>query len=119
MQAYMGRTLSPLRQDFTALIGQAGESVNGIYEADYRDFNRDILCPWARHVPKHTLASSGYCTASGGAEELQADLKRRPLNDMFRMRKRTKRPVRHFLANRARKQTPAQTRLCFLGIQFI
>ena len=41
MQAYMGRTLSPYRQDFTALIGQAGESVNGIYEADYRDFNRD------------------------------------------------------------------------------
>ena len=41
MQTYMGRTLSPFRQDFTALIGQAGESVNGIYEADYRDFNRD------------------------------------------------------------------------------
>ncbi|MGB0913246.1 MAG: AAA family ATPase [Phaeobacter italicus] len=41
MQAYLGRTLSPFRQDFTALIGQAGESVNGIYEADYRDFNRD------------------------------------------------------------------------------
>jgi chromosome partitioning protein len=41
MQAYLGRTLSPFRQDFTALIGQAGESVNGIYEADYRDFNRE------------------------------------------------------------------------------
>lgn len=41
MQAYLGRTLSPYRQDFTALIGQAGETVNGIYEADYRDFNRD------------------------------------------------------------------------------
>lgn len=41
MQSYMGRTLSPFRQDFTALIGQAGERVNGIYEADYRDFNRD------------------------------------------------------------------------------
>lgn len=41
MQAYMGRTLSPARQGFTALIGQAGEQVNGIYEADYRDFNRD------------------------------------------------------------------------------
>ncbi len=41
MQAYMGHTLSPFRQDFTALIGQAGESVNGIYEADYRDFNRN------------------------------------------------------------------------------
>ena len=30
-----------MRQDFTALVGQAGEQVNGIYEADYRDFNRE------------------------------------------------------------------------------
>ena len=41
IQAYLGKTLQPYRQDFTALIGQAGETVNGIYEADYRDFNRD------------------------------------------------------------------------------
>ncbi|MEL7345912.1 MAG: AAA family ATPase, partial [Pseudomonadota bacterium] len=41
MQAYMGAGLSPYRQDFTALIGQAGEQVSGIYEADYRDFNRE------------------------------------------------------------------------------
>jgi chromosome partitioning protein len=41
MQAYLGGTLSPHRQDFTALIGQAGEQVSGIYEADYRDFNRE------------------------------------------------------------------------------
>ncbi len=41
MQAYMGRTMSPHRQDFTALIGQAGEQVQGIYETDYRDFNRE------------------------------------------------------------------------------
>ncbi len=41
MQAYLGRSLSPHRQDFTALIGQAGEQVSGIYEADYRDFNRE------------------------------------------------------------------------------
>jgi chromosome partitioning protein len=41
MQAYLGRAMTPERQDFTALIGQAGEQVNGIYEADYRDFNRD------------------------------------------------------------------------------
>ncbi|MBR9823393.1 MAG: AAA family ATPase [Rhodobacteraceae bacterium] len=41
MQAYLGPVLSPERQDFTALIGQAGEQVNGIYEADYRDFNRE------------------------------------------------------------------------------
>lgn len=41
MQAYMGRAMAPQRQEFTALIGQAGEQVNGIYEADYRDFNRE------------------------------------------------------------------------------
>jgi len=41
IQAYLGPTLSPHRQDFTALIGQAGEQVSGIYEADYRDFNRE------------------------------------------------------------------------------
>ena len=41
MQAYLGPTLSPHRQDFTALIGQASEQVQGIYEADYRDFNRE------------------------------------------------------------------------------
>jgi len=41
MQSYLGRTMSPSRQGFTALIGQAGEQVNGIYEADYRDFNRE------------------------------------------------------------------------------
>ncbi|HEX9857351.1 MAG TPA: AAA family ATPase, partial [Paracoccaceae bacterium] len=41
MQAYLGRSLTPYRQDFTALIGQAGERISGIYEADYRDFNRD------------------------------------------------------------------------------
>ena len=41
MQAYLGTVLSPYRQDFTALVGQAGEQVSGIYEADYRDFNRE------------------------------------------------------------------------------
>jgi len=41
MQAYLGRTLSPWRQDYTALVGQAGEQASAIYEADYRDFNRD------------------------------------------------------------------------------
>lgn len=41
MQAYLGPTLSPHRQGLTALIGQAGEQVQGIYEADYRDFNRE------------------------------------------------------------------------------
>jgi len=41
MQSYLGRYMSPYRQDFTALVGQAGEQVAGIYEADYRDFNRE------------------------------------------------------------------------------
>lgn len=40
IQAYFGDMTSAYRQEFTSLVGQAGESVNGIYEADYRDFNR-------------------------------------------------------------------------------
>jgi cellulose biosynthesis protein BcsQ len=41
MQTCLGRSMAPQRQEFTALIGQAGEQVSGIYEADYRDFNRE------------------------------------------------------------------------------
>jgi chromosome partitioning protein len=41
VQTWLGRAMAPQRQEFTALIGQAGEQVNGIYEADYRDFNRE------------------------------------------------------------------------------
>ncbi|MEM7730811.1 MAG: AAA family ATPase, partial [Pseudomonadota bacterium] len=41
IQAYFGDLMAPHRQEFTALIGQAGEQVNGIYEADPRDFNRE------------------------------------------------------------------------------
>ncbi|SNX74435.1 chromosome partitioning protein [Cereibacter ovatus] len=41
VQAYFGDFMNAYRQDFTALVGQAGEQVNGIYEADYRDFNRE------------------------------------------------------------------------------
>ncbi|MCV6598332.1 MAG: AAA family ATPase [Mangrovicoccus sp.] len=41
MQAYITPFMSAYRQDYTALVGQAGEQVAGIYEADYRDFNRE------------------------------------------------------------------------------
>lgn len=41
MQGYLGPVMSPHRQGLTSLIGQAGEQVQGIYEADYRDFNRE------------------------------------------------------------------------------
>lgn len=41
MQAWLGKAMTPQRQEFTALIGQAGEQVSGIYEANYRDFNRE------------------------------------------------------------------------------
>lgn len=43
MQAYLGKLISPYRQDYTALIGQAGKHVSGVYEADYRDFNRETF----------------------------------------------------------------------------
>jgi chromosome partitioning protein len=41
IQAYFGDFMNAYRQEFTALVGQAGEQVNGIYEADYREFNRE------------------------------------------------------------------------------
>ena len=78
MQAYLGPVLSPHRQDFTALIGQAGEQVQGIYEADYRDFNREtyvrgretfdatyaafkqlLVGAWARDQATHALEKAG------------------------------------------------------------
>ncbi|KAF0676036.1 AAA family ATPase [Profundibacterium mesophilum] len=41
IQAYFGDFMNAYRQEYTALVGQAGEQINGIYEADYREFNRD------------------------------------------------------------------------------
>lgn len=41
IQAHFGDFMNAYRQEFTALVGQAGEQVNGIYEADYREINRD------------------------------------------------------------------------------
>ncbi|OED49861.1 ATPase [Rhodobacteraceae bacterium (ex Bugula neritina AB1)] len=41
IQAYFGDMMNAYRQDYTAMVGQAGESVSGIYEADYRNFNRE------------------------------------------------------------------------------
>ena len=41
IQAYFGDFMTTYRQEMTAMVGQAGENVNGIYESDYRDFNRD------------------------------------------------------------------------------
>src|SRR6056297_3360303 len=41
IQAYFGEIMAPHRQEFTALVGQAGEQVSGIYEADPKDFNRE------------------------------------------------------------------------------
>jgi chromosome partitioning protein len=41
VQAYFGDFMTTYRQDLTAMVGQAGEQVNGIYEADYREFNRE------------------------------------------------------------------------------
>jgi chromosome partitioning protein len=73
MQAYMGENLSPYRQDYTALIGQAGEQVAGIYEADYRDFNRET---YARGRAAFDETYAGFKRLLVGAwrrDELAAD----------------------------------------------
>ncbi|MEQ5872214.1 AAA family ATPase [Sagittula sp. NFXS13] len=41
IQAYFGDFMTTYRQEMTAMVGQAGEQVSGIYETDYREFNRD------------------------------------------------------------------------------
>ena len=41
IQAYFGDFMTAYRQEVTAMVGQAGEQVSGIYEADYRNFNRE------------------------------------------------------------------------------
>jgi chromosome partitioning protein len=41
MQASLGPTLSPHYQAYSELIGAEDRQVPGIYEADYRDFNRE------------------------------------------------------------------------------
>ena len=41
IQAYFGDFMTTYRQEVTAMVGQAGEQASGLYEADYRDFNRE------------------------------------------------------------------------------
>jgi len=73
MQAYLGKTLSPYRQDFTALIGQANESVNGIYEADYRDFNRETYTRGRATFDETYAAFKELLVGIWRREELAAD----------------------------------------------
>jgi chromosome partitioning protein len=73
MQAYLGRTLSPHRQDFTALIGQAGEQVNGIYEADYRDFNRQTYERGRETFDQTYAAFKALLLGVWRRDELEAD----------------------------------------------
>ena len=73
MQTYLGRTLSPHRQDFTALIGQAGEQVNGIYEADYRDFNRETYARGRRTFDETYAAFKRLLMGTWRRDELARD----------------------------------------------
>ena len=41
VQVYFEELSAAHRQEMTVMVGQAGEQVSGIYETDYRDFNRD------------------------------------------------------------------------------
>lgn len=74
MQAYLGQTLSPHRQDFTALIGQAGEQVQGIYEADYRDFNRETYVRGREAFDATYAAFKTLLLGSWRRDELADDL---------------------------------------------
>ena len=76
MQSYLGRTLSPWRQDFTALVGQAGEQVNGIYEADYRDFNRDTYARGRQTFDQTYAGFKRLLLASWRRDEIAAEAAR-------------------------------------------
>ena len=41
IQAYFGDFMTTYRQEMTAMVGQAGENLNGIYESDHRNYNRE------------------------------------------------------------------------------
>ena len=72
MQGWLGQTLSPHRQDFTALIGQAGEQVRGIYEADYRDFNRETYARGRETFDETWAAVKALILGSWRRDELSA-----------------------------------------------
>ena len=57
MQAYLGRTLSPYRQDFTALIGQAGESGAWHLRGRLPRFQPRDLCARGRATFDETYAA--------------------------------------------------------------
>ncbi len=76
IQAYFGDFMTTYRQEYTAMVGQAGEQVSGIYEADYRDFNRDTYVrgretfdrTWAE-VKELVLGAWWRDTAEAGSQE--------------------------------------------------
>ncbi len=72
MQAYLGQVLVPERQDYTALIGQAGEQVSGIYEADYRDFNRETYVRGRATFDETYAAFKRLLMATWRKDELEA-----------------------------------------------
>ena len=72
IQSYLGPSLSPHRQDFTALIGQAGEQVQGIYEADYRDFNRETYVRGRETFDETWAAAKALIIGAWRRDELAA-----------------------------------------------
>jgi chromosome partitioning protein len=73
MTAWMGGRLAPWRQDFTALVGQAGEQAGGIYEADYRDFNRETYARGRQTFDETYAAFKRLLLASWRRDEREAE----------------------------------------------
>lgn len=55
IQAYFGDLMTTFRQENTAMVGQAGEQVSGVYEVDYREYNRETYVR-GRETFDHTWA---------------------------------------------------------------
>ncbi|MGI8942982.1 MAG: AAA family ATPase [Qipengyuania sp.] len=109
MQAYLGRALSPWRQDFTALVGQAGEQVNGIYEADYRDFNRDTYARGRQTFDQTYAGFKRLLLGSWRRDEIARDKKSEEKAPNAEAEDATSERVRHErVRSKGRRATPSK-----------
>jgi chromosome partitioning protein len=82
MQAYMGGSLSPWRQDFTALIGQAGEQIAGHLRGRLPRLQPRDLCPRPRRLRRdlcgvQAASDRGMAPRCGDARGPQRTMRRR------------------------------------------
>ena len=106
MTAWMGGRLAPWRQDFTALVGQAGEQAGGIYEADYRDFNRETYARGRQTFDETYAAFKRLLLASWRRDEKEAAAAAREGDRLMARRRLAPLPAADAPTFRARNTRP-------------